>query len=315
MFESGPISPELEFGSIVTNLSMSDLDDAVIVKALTDLWVERGLIVFKGLAGGDEELIRLSRSFGELEAHPLKHTQEKGCPELVAARYMPGNGHVYEVSGERRGGWLPWHSDLIYVEKINRGGILSPVQLPANGGQTGFIDQISAYYRLPESLRQQIEGLEVIYKLDLDMTHQKFGRTPGLKLVQQSVMFANIMENAEKYPRVLHPLVYQQRETGRKVLNVSPWFAVGIAGMENGEGDRLLAEVIELGVDPGYAYFHQWEEGDMVLWDNWRMLHCAQGVPEHDSRVMKRTTIKGDYALGRAEHVDEGASDVAHVVV
>jgi len=39
----------------------------------------------------------------------------------------------------------------------------------------------------------------------------------------------------------------------------------------------------------------------MVLWDNWRMLHCACGVPPEEKRIMRRTTIVGDYGLGRRE--------------
>jgi taurine dioxygenase len=37
----------------------------------------------------------------------------------------------------------------------------------------------------------------------------------------------------------------------------------------------------------------------MVLWDNWRMLHSAEGVDPQATRWMRRTTIGGDYALGR----------------
>jgi taurine dioxygenase len=94
-------------------------------------------------------------------------------------------------------------------------------------------------------------------------------------------------------------LDYTQAETGRKVINVSPWHAVGIEGMENAEGDALLAEVIDHLIRPELAYFHKWELGDMVLWDNWRMLHCALGVPRGEQRKVRRTTISGDYALGR----------------
>ena len=97
---------------------------------------------------------------------------------------------------------------------------------------------------------------------------------------------------------VTHPLVYTQNETGRKVINVSPWHAVAIEGMENAEGDALLAEVIDDLIRPEFAYFHQWQADDMVLWDNWRMLHCACGVPRSEQRKMRRTTIAGDYALG-----------------
>ena len=42
-----------------------------------------------------------------------------------------------------------------------------------------------------------------------------------------------------------------------------------------------------------------WQQDDMVLWDNWRMLHSARGVPPGEARKMRRTTIAGDYALGR----------------
>jgi taurine dioxygenase len=101
--------------------------------------------------------------------------------------------------------------------------------------------------------------------------------------------------------RAIHPLVYRQAETGKKVLHVSPWFADGIEGMENAEGDALLAEVIAQVIRPELMYFHQWQEGDMVLWDNWRMLHCATGVPPDETRIMRRTTIVGDYGLGRRE--------------
>jgi taurine dioxygenase len=96
-------------------------------------------------------------------------------------------------------------------------------------------------------------------------------------------------------------MVYIQEQTGRPVLNLSPWFAEGIEGMETEEGDALLHEVVQHCISSDQAYFHQWQPDDMVLWDNWRMLHCATGIPPDGSRHMQRTTIAGDYALGRLE--------------
>jgi taurine dioxygenase len=101
------------------------------------------------------------------------------------------------------------------------------------------------------------------------------------------------------YPRVIHPMVYVQPETGRKVLNVSPAFALGIYEDGTAAGDQLLRDVIAICTDPAASYFHEWQDGDMVLWDNWRTLHSAKGVPINQTRVMERTTISGDYALGR----------------
>jgi taurine dioxygenase len=62
--------------------------------------------------------------------------------------------------------------------------------------------------------------------------------------------------------------VFVQEETGRKVLNLSPWFAQGIAGMKNDEGDELLHRLAEHAVDTRRAYIHRWHDDDMVLWDN-----------------------------------------------
>ena len=59
---------------------------------------------------------------------------------------------------------------------------------------------------------------------------------------------------------------------------------------------------------PELIYLHRWEEGDMVLWDNWRMLHSARGVPPEERRIMRRTTIVGDYGLGRREAQKDAAA-------
>lgn len=101
------------------------------------------------------------------------------------------------------------------------------------------------------------------------------------------------------FPPVVHPMVYVQPETGRKVLNVSPTSAIGIYEMQNSAGDALLEEVLSYAINPALAYWHDWTENDLVLWDNWRTLHCTEGVPEDCVREMQRTTIAGDYALGR----------------
>jgi taurine dioxygenase len=96
------------------------------------------------------------------------------------------------------------------------------------------------------------------------------------------------------------------------VLNVSPWFAVGIYELGGPDGDALLEEVIGFCIDDANADYHDWRAGDMVLWDNWRTLHSCTGIDPADTRVMQRTTLAGDYALGRKleEGRAPGAFDV-----
>lgn len=294
------IAPDLGFGAKVTGLHRSDLANEAVRKALRDLWIDKGVILFRGGDTSREMQAELSEVFGELTAFPFKESRSEDDPRLVKIKYFPENGSCYEVNGTRIGGWIPWHTDMIYLDKINRGGILRPVQLPQSGGQTGYIDQIAAYQRLPDDLKAKIENLHVVYTADLNYAHAKFARPASLKFVQGAASFMSIMERMYQYPRVIHPMVYTQAETGRKVLNVSPGFADGIYEMGGPKGEALLAEVIDYAIDPRHAYYHEWQEGDLVLWDNWRTLHCACGVPADQIRVMERTNISGDYALGRA---------------
>ncbi len=298
-FEVLPLAAGLPFGATVSGLTRDALEDEAVRQALTGLWVDKGVLLFRDGEQSREMQLDLSRVFGPLEQHVFRETHAEGEDELTKIKFYPGDGSYYEIDGELRGSYLPWHSDLIYTHRINHGGILRPVQLPEQAGRTGFIDQIAAYDRLPQSLRDKIECLHVVYEVEVDMAQQRFANTGSVQLIRMAKSGHGIETRKFTYPRVIHPMVFAQAETGRKVLNVSPTFALGIYEMGAAEGDALLREVIALCTDPAYAYMHEWRMGDMVLWDNWRVLHSFTGVPPDVTRVMERTTIAGDYALGR----------------
>ena len=296
-----PLQSGLAFGATVSGLKHDHLADGEVRKALTDLWIDKGVILFRGGESSQAMQVELSSIFGQPQAFPFKESRSEGAfPELVNIKYSPQDGTAYAVDGDVIGGWIPWHTDMIYFSKINRGGILRPSLLPSKGrGETGYADKISAYQRLPDDLKQKIENLHVVYTADLNYAHARFAGDMAIKWVRGAKSWTRIMERYYQYPRVIHPMVFTQPETGRKVLNVSPGFADGIYEMGGPAGDALLQEVIRYCVDPAETYFHAWQTDDMVLWDNWRALHCAAGIDPDDSRLMERTTISGDYALGR----------------
>jgi taurine dioxygenase len=100
------------------------------------------------------------------------------------------------------------------------------------------------------------------------------------------------------FPPVVHPLVFVQPDTGRKVLNLSPFGALYILDHDDEAGHALLRRLVDHLVSCP-AYHHVWGPSEMLLWDNWRMAHCVTGAPPSEVRVMQRTTIMGDYGLGR----------------
>ena len=298
-FSVSPLPGRSDFGAIVAGLTPAMLDDVAVCASLHALWIERGLLLFRGLDGLDT-LIRLSRVFGEPEEHPLLRGADLPVEQRLVIDVDEKAFGIYEVGGERRGGWQGWHKDSIYTDRINRGGILWSRTVPERGGETGFIDQIAAWEALPEALKARIEGLNVLYRYSRDSADSRFGAQPDRRICRDPRRSAiGMHENARD--RSIHPMVLVQPETGRRMVNLSPWFADGIEGMETPAGEALLREVIDRITRPESAWFHRWALGEMLLWDNLRMLHCAIGTPQGMRRHLRRTTIAGDYALGRRE--------------
>ena len=301
MFTTASLEPDPGFGVVVSGLNRSDLADARVQAALRDLWTDRGLIVFRGLPDDAETHVELSEIFGEPADHPLKTALGiRDRPKLADVVADDEHGDIVVTEdGRTLLAWLPWHFDLAYVETINRGGILRALTLPGKGGETGFLDGVAAHRRLPQALRDEIQDLDVVYRFTGDLGGLRYARTPGLELAQMSTGTRMLMDRLDLLPEVTHPLVFTQPETARAVLNFSPWFAERIAGLDQPASDRILGRVAEVMIDERYAYDHRWTRGDMVLWDNWRLLHRAAGVVIGEKRHMQRTTIAGDYGLGR----------------
>lgn len=315
-FEMRPLAGQSGEAIEIFGLTADDLAQASVRQELNRLWVQHGLIVFRDMDGGRMH-VALSEVFGPCQTHPIRQSNTPvDHPELTNVQYTPDgpNGMVYRVNGVELGAWLPLHSDLIYVDKVNHGGILRPIQAPEALGGTRFLDKIAVYDTLPKRLKEEVGGLEVIYRFDLDVEKMRFN-TDKVELLHLGFKFRDIQTRLHTYPRSIHPMVYEQKDTGRKMLNLSPWFAEEIVGMAPAESDKLLRELCEHVLTHPAIYTHRWQERDLVLWDNWRMLHGAEGVPRNGSRWMQRTTIEGDYSLGRLETQKSSVGELSKVVV
>jgi taurine dioxygenase len=94
-----------------------------------------------------------------------------------------------------------------------------------------------------------------------------------------------------------HPVFRTHPETGRKSIFVNPQLTKGIDGMEAAESEALLTEIYEHCQRPEFIYWHKWQPGDLVFWDNRCVLHIADHTRLDDPtyiRHMHRTTIAGD---------------------
>jgi taurine dioxygenase len=179
---------------------------------------------------------------------------------------------------------------------------------------TGFADGADLYRRLSSKLRDQIEGCNIIYTMYMAFDVMRFGVPEGFREILQHPGLKGTLDHAKTAPRAIHPAVWT-RKSGEKVLHLSPWMAVGIEGRESPEGDALLEAVCQEMIANIRPYHHKWRATDMLIWDNWRMLHSVTGHDPTETRCIHRTTIKGDYGLGRFENNDAGRYEVLEMTI
>jgi taurine dioxygenase len=308
--EVSPLRDDIAFGVRITGVTESALQDQVVRDEILRAFEERGLIVFQGVEPTNQLQVAISKVFGPLKEHPVDAVDKVDpdfMPGAIKISSDPSNADLVEIDGVPYSSWLPWHFDHCYNNALNRAGVLRAVEITPNGGQTCFMDGIELYQRLPEDLRQRIEGCSVIYSLDMQPDHIRFGRPENFRVLQVDPKQLEILEQAKVYPRSIHPAVWR-RASGEKVLHLSPWMAEGIEGHEDPQGDALLEEVSReiIRLSEAGAYVHDWQPTDMLIWDNWRMLHRVTGCTPPHPRSIFRTTIEGDYGLGRFENDDQG---------
>ena len=298
------VKPLNNVGIEVSGFDINQPITQALKNELISLWNEHAILVFRNQDINPEKQIAFSRIFGELEMHPLKTTTLDEYPELFMLSNDPEKEKFMTASykGKEMVNRLDWHMDLHYTGKPNRGALLRAVVCAEEDGLTGFGDLAKAYDALDQATKDLLEKIEVAYAFSMQRRHMRFvdleGYVPGAFSPKNPAQM-----NFPNFPEIAYPAVVTHPVSGRKVLEIVEQFLERVitphkAGLSNDEAVDLLQTLVDHTRKPEFHYFHQWQQGDMVLWDNWRAMHCTTGTKPGMARVIHRTTIDGGMTLG-----------------
>ena len=91
-----------------------------------------------------------------------------------------------------------------------------------------------------------------------------------------------------------HALVRTHPETGDPSLYLDSTTTIGIDGMDTTSGLALLDEIYAAATCDEFVYAHQWQVGDLVVWDNGFTMHRRAPFDPTGRRLMKRVTMSLD---------------------
>ena len=67
-----------------------------------------------------------------------------------------------------------------------------------------------------------------------------------------------------------------------------------VVGLTDHESDDLLNELFEHQENSKFVYAHNWNVGDLLIWDNRCVLHARSNFDASELRKLRRITVKGD---------------------
>ena len=301
------VTPLEHVGVEVSGFDINEALTDSIKAELKSLWYEHAILVFRDQDISSEKQIEFSRIFGPLEIHPLKINTSDEHPELFVLENGGDKDSFFTAfyEGEEIVGRLDWHMDLHYTARPNHGALLRAVVVAEEDGLTGFGDLAKAYDALDSETQDLLEKLEVAYSFSMQRRHMRYVNLEGYEPGPHSPKKPADVGYPD-FADAVYPAVVTHPVSGRKVLEIVEQFLDRVItpqqfGLSNDESIELLERLVAHTKKPEFTYFHQWRDGDMVLWDNWRAMHCATGTRPGIKRVINRTTIEGDITLGRVD--------------
>jgi len=172
-----------------------------------------------------------------------------------------------------------WHSDSSFREVPSSFSLLFAHEVPAEGGETEFVSTRAAYSRLDETLQNKIDPLVGIHDYI-------FSRT---KVSEDAVTNG---QREFMYP-VRQKLVRTNSHTGEKNFFIGSHVR-DIVDWQQEDSRPLLDNLLEEATRPQSVYRHEWQAGDLLIWDNRCILHrgCGYDADKY-RRYMRQTRVRG----------------------
>lgn len=266
-------------GAVVEQLDIPSLSEEDFAR-IYQVFLERSVVVFKRANIDQAEHIQFSRRFGRLERTLSKRTTR---PEISLLSNVTKEGRVAKPDdslGLFLKGNRAWHSDSSFKVVGAKASMLRALEVPDEGGDTEWADMRAGWLALDKKTQEACEDLIAVHSYGYSQ-----GLIGGTDLLKSSEL--------EDLPPVEHPIVRVHPETGVKSLYIGRHIS-HIVGMSYENSQSLIAELTEAACQPPRIFRHQWDAGDIALWDNRCVLHRGHPWPFEQRRVMRRTTIAGE---------------------
>lgn len=257
------------FGIEVRGVRWEDAHDPDVVAELTRAMRRHLLLVLRGQEPPTHEQSNAFWSaFGPLvlntvdgQFHYERFSKEKAINNV---RRSTQGGNYVESTAEGMVE-LGWHSDQSHKPQFKKFSILEAVKFEKGAVPTCFRDMYTVYELLPKSVKAKLEG-------------------------KQGIFFDPRLPGPEELPRLcdaMHPIISAHPDSGRRAIFGSDWTVDRIAGLSVDESREMIEYLRDFADDNAPYYEHDWQVGDICIWDNFGVQHRREQQPPGVERVLR----------------------------
>lgn len=258
---TGPLKDGLSFGLLIEAQKHKSPVRRSSVTQLRSLLRRHRLLVLRGFGNGFDDtqaFVDYAQAWGDIMTWPF------GAVLDVVPHEKPVD-HIFDRS------YVPLHWDGMYRDTIPELQLFYCVDAPEPeaGGHTIFVDTISLLHDAGGALRIAWEKASLICRV------QKASHYGG---------------------EVCSPLVAPHPVTGEKTLRYNepvddPLFLNPHTVWVDQISEEHREQLHEMLLLPRYRYVHAWQPGDIVIADNFALLHGRDAVDKHSPRHLRRIHI------------------------
>ncbi|WP_445373684.1 (3R)-3-[(carboxymethyl)amino]fatty acid oxygenase/decarboxylase [Photorhabdus tasmaniensis] len=260
------------------------------VKKIRDMVYSNKIVVLKNQVLTPKQYVELSQLLGTPEAYyqsMYHHDEEK---DIFVSSNIDRDGKQFGVP--RTGKF--WHADYAFMKKPFAITLVYPQVIPSKARGTYFIDMGAVYKSLTDELKEKLDDAYCKHSV-----RKYFKIRPG----DIYRPLNEVIEEVEsETPEVIHSAVIKHPVTKENILYINEGFTQGIFDKNgNDMGKEFLNYLInysgQLTENPHGSFLHlqQFEENDLIIWDNRSLVHCAKHTSATEPSESFRITLHDEY--------------------
>ena len=283
-----------DFVGFVSEIDLKKSLDNNLIKEIDNAINKFSVLVFKNQNINDNEQVRFTKYFGQIEASGNKSNITKAedrrlSTDLADVSNLDKNNKPFTQNDPRRifnlGNRL-WHTDSSFKKIPAKYSLLSARNISKEGGNTEFADMRSAYDNLDNKTKSKIDT--IICEHSLIYSRQRLGFDMVKELSSEEI---------KNFTPVEQPLIRKNKITNRKTLFLSSHIGK-IKNWIRPDSMCFIDDLIEYATQLKFKYVHEWSKNDLIIWDNRQTMHRARAYDDlKENRDMRRTTVLGEEKL------------------